>query len=109
MHVLVRFGARNTRLTAAGEKCMISFIHAGKTHIYAGGRKPLIWLRPPPSAPLNNGVQFLGGQLYSDVVAVCSFMPPYSVRALRARSTKIICATSCAKCSLPPTSGTTVE
>jgi hypothetical protein len=43
------------------------------------------------------------------VVAVCSFMPPYSVRALRARSTKIICATSCAKCSLPPTSGTTVE
>ena len=50
-HVLVRFGAQNVFLTVTWKKCIITFIHAVKTHIYAGGRKPLIWLRPPPSAP----------------------------------------------------------
>jgi hypothetical protein len=54
MRVLVRFGARNAFLTVTEKKCMISFIHAVKTHIYAGGRKPLIWLRPPPSAPIKS-------------------------------------------------------
>ena len=45
------FHARNVFLTVTWKKCIITFIHAVKTHIYAGGRKPLIWLRPPPSAP----------------------------------------------------------
>jgi hypothetical protein len=49
-----RFGARNVSLTVAGKKRIISFIDAVKTHIHAGGRKPLIWLRCPPSASIFN-------------------------------------------------------
>jgi len=50
-HVLVRFGARNVVLTVTWQTCKIACVYAVGMHIYARSRKPLVWLRPPPSAP----------------------------------------------------------
>ena len=49
--ILVRFRARNAVLTVTRQTCKIACVHGVTTQVYAGSRKPLVWLRPPPSAP----------------------------------------------------------
>ena len=51
MQRLVHFRARFALLTLTHQICIIVCINGGKTQVYAGSRKLVVWLRPPPSAP----------------------------------------------------------